>query len=120
LGAYRTAKHGTVARYDYKLDPCRCAECRAANTARSHRFRDRNRGKEPPAHGYNGYANYACRCAVCVQANVNRSRGWRGRGADVNALPDLPPEVLHRATLVVERLNDAAAVPLLLDALGIV
>lgn len=119
MGRYRTAKHGTVARYDYELDPCRCGECRAANTAKSARFRLRNRGKEPPKHGYNGYANYRCRCPICVQANTDMSRRSRGRGADVNALPDLPPEVIDRAMRVIESLNDAEAIPLLLDALGI-
>jgi hypothetical protein len=119
VGRHQTAEHGTAARYKYKPDPCRCAECRAANTAKSKRFRERNLGKEPPEHGYNGYVNYRCRCDICVQGNVDRSRRWRGRGADVNALPDLPPEVLRRAVRAIERLNDAAAVPLLLDALGI-
>lgn len=28
--------------------------------------------KEPPAHGMNGYKNYACRCFTCTSAERNR------------------------------------------------
>lgn len=65
--------HGTVARYKHRKEPCRCADCRAANVRRNQDLR----GEEPPTHGASGYKNYGCRCQQCTEANRLYSRARR-------------------------------------------
>ena len=63
------AEHGTCSRYDAG---CRCARCRAANTARHHEIRERRRRALATAAVTHGcastYRNWGCRCEPCHQA----------------------------------------------------
>lgn len=69
------AAHGTAKRY--RQEPCRCDECRAANTVYNRSLRER-RG-EPPNHSASGYRNYGCRCKVCTEAHSIALREYRAR-----------------------------------------
>ena len=70
--------HGTLG--GYTNHSCRCAECRAANTAHNlRRRRERNAllAADDPRHGKETtYFNHACRCEPCKAANrvANRAR----------------------------------------------
>jgi hypothetical protein len=63
---------------------CRCDGCRAANTARTMRERERRRLAGPPAdieHGASTYNNWGCRCAACTAAHSARCRDYKIRKA---------------------------------------
>jgi hypothetical protein len=45
-------EHGTVARYGHRTDPCRCADCRAANAAAVRAYRDRLNAALPAPKAY--------------------------------------------------------------------
>jgi hypothetical protein len=68
-------EHGTLQRYRYWTDPCRCDLCKAANAeaSRENRRAARERGVVPE-HGINGYSYYGCRCEICREANRVRLR----------------------------------------------
>jgi hypothetical protein len=75
-----SAEHGTPSRYDAG---CRCAACRAANTARYHEsteLRRRALGSATVPHGSaSTYRNWGCRCEPCHQAAL--ARGALARAA---------------------------------------
>jgi hypothetical protein len=68
------ADHGTSSRYDAG---CRCAACRAANTARYHEsteLRRRTLASAAVTHGSaSTYRNWGCRCEPCHQAALARA-----------------------------------------------
>lgn len=73
-----TENHGTSTAY---RNGCRCEECRAGNTARHKRLREKRylaaaSGKIPAdvEHGIGAYCNWGCRCPTCVAAAVRRNR----------------------------------------------
>ena len=70
-------RHGIAA--TYRNEGCRCDLCRAANSARCARWRREVEGREPPAHGYQGYVNYGCRCETCTAANSAACRAYHAR-----------------------------------------
>jgi hypothetical protein len=74
------AEHGTSSRYGAG---CRCAPCRAANTARYHENTELRRGALASAavtHGSGStYRNWGCRCEPCHQAAL--ARGALARAA---------------------------------------
>jgi predicted NAD-dependent protein-ADP-ribosyltransferase YbiA (DUF1768 family) len=74
------AEHGTSSRY---WAGCRCAACRAANTARYHEHTElRRRALATTAitHGSaSTYRNWGCRCEPCHQAAL--ARGALARAA---------------------------------------
>ncbi len=74
------ADHGTSSRYDAG---CRCAACRAANTARYHEsteLRRRALAGAAVTHGSaSTYRNWGCRCEPCHQAAL--ARGALARAA---------------------------------------
>jgi hypothetical protein len=54
---------------------CKCAPCRAANSAdrtRLRRDRAQRQAPENVPHGYSRYINWSCRCEVCKTANLQR------------------------------------------------
>lgn len=63
-------KHGTMSAYNAG---CRCDDCRAANTAKSQRRRERRRAEgviPDEVHGTaTGYAEWHCRCDDCTAAH---------------------------------------------------
>ena len=75
-----SAEHGTPSRYDAG---CRCAACRAANTARYHEsteLRRRALASAAVPHGSaSTYRNWGCRCEPCHQAAL--ARGALARAA---------------------------------------
>jgi hypothetical protein len=68
-----SAEHGTPSRYDAG---CRCAACRAANTARYHEsteLRRRALASAAVPHGSaSTYRNWGCHCEPCHQAALAR------------------------------------------------
>jgi len=68
------AEHGASSRYDAG---CRCAACRAANTARYHEsteLRRRALASATVTHGSaSTYRNWGCRCEPCHQAALARA-----------------------------------------------
>lgn len=56
---------------------CRCAGCRAANTAKCRAGRERRVARADTSdfeHGVSGYKNWKCRCPVCTTANTDYGR----------------------------------------------
>ena len=68
------ADHGTSSRYDAR---CRCAACRAANTARYHESTETRcralAGAAVPHGSASTYRNWGCRCEPCHQAALARA-----------------------------------------------
>jgi len=79
------SRHGTIARYNNKANPCRCARCAFAAACSKRRLRRLTIGTLAPddrRHGTaGGYTNCGCRCDECRTAAAAYQREYRQRRA---------------------------------------
>lgn len=71
-----TQPHGTRARY--LRGPCRCNECKAANSEYTKMIRALHRRRNPPVNAKHGTIHcacyYGCKCVACRAAVMLRKR----------------------------------------------